>query len=209
MNMVPINNYTATNQTSQLTDDASLKEKYGITKEYEKDYPEDSALVLSLVRSNEEALRAAGELVQSSKELSNGMTRLIEKSEKLDLKLDSIIESEKRTTQALRNLAKTSSEIHAITSNLANMVSICANRIFNPVRSGWNHFCLLTGHREPAAVLPREGQLAIENNPENVTSITDPANREPGDEKKNFASLLMFFAVSGGLYFLHTGERRS
>ncbi|MGB7128087.1 MAG: hypothetical protein WBD50_03230 [Candidatus Rhabdochlamydia sp.] len=205
--MVPIN---TTNEISQTISDAFLREKYGITKEYEENYPEDSALALSVVRSTEEALQAASELVQSSQQISNGMARLREGSEVILARLDNIIELEKKNTQALRNLADSSSEMREMTSNIANVVSNCANRIFNPVRNGVrNGFYFLTRQRDSAAVLPGENPLAIEYTPENTISIIDPINQSSVDEKKNLASLLIFFAVSGGLYFLHAGERRS
>jgi len=69
-------------------------------------------------------------------------------------------------------------------SDLANMVSACSNRIFNPVRSGWNHFCFLTGHRTPVEVSSGENPLGTEDNPENTASITDQANQSSIDEKK-------------------------
>ncbi|QZA59285.1 hypothetical protein [Candidatus Rhabdochlamydia porcellionis] len=205
--MVPIN--IATNEISQTISDAFLREKYGITKEYEEKYPKDSALALSVVRSTEEALQAAGELVQSSKEVSNGMVRLREDSKILLAQQADLIELSKKNTQALQNLAKSSSELKEMTSNIANMVSICANQIFNPIRNGLrNGFYFLAGHREPVAVLPGENRLAIEYNPEDTISNTDPTNQSLVDGKKNFASLLIFCAVSGGLYFLPAWEQR-
>ena len=97
----------------------------------------------------------------------------------------------------------------AITSNIANVVSNCANRIFHPVRNGVRSgFYFLTRHREPVAALPGETPLAIEYTPENTTN-TDPTNQTSGDIKKNFASLLIFFAVSVGLYFLRAGEQKN
>lgn len=197
--MVPIN---TTNEISQTISDAFLREKYGITKEYEENYPKDSALALSVVRSTEEALQAASELVQASKQISNGMARLMEDSKILRAQQVDLIELEKKNTEALRELADSSSEMREMTSNIASI----AKRFFNPVRNG---FYFLTGHREPAAVLPRENPLAIEDNPEDTVSNTDPINQASGDVKKNFASLLIFFAVSCGLYFLHAGEQRN
>jgi hypothetical protein len=193
---MPVNSCTI----DKSIDDEFLIKKYHIPED--GDFPE----ALSLARRLEKASQAMTRLEQTEKKLSNGITRLEEDNKILLAQQTDLIESSEKNLQALQNLGKSSSEMREITSNIASVVSNCANRIFNPVRSG---FYFLTGNREPAVVLPRENQLAIEDNPENTTSITDPTNRALGDEKKNFASLLMFFAVSGGLYFLHTGERRS
>lgn len=199
--MPPVNNYTATNEISQPISDEFLRQEYGIAEQYS---PEDAAKLLLVVRSTEEAFKEVKELRQNLKEHSNGMTRLREGSEVLQTRLDNVIESSEKNTQALRELAKSSSEMKEITSNIANF----AKRFFNPVRNGVrNGFYFLTRHREPAAVLPRENQLAIEDNPENTIPNTDPTNQTSGDIKKNFASLLIFFAVSGGLYFLRAGEQ--
>ena len=185
--MDPVNNYIATNEISD-----AFKDKYGLTEQYLKDYPESFSIALSTARCAEEDLQKGKELRQNLEEHSNGMTRLIEKSEILDLKLDGLIESGEKNTQALQNLVNSSSEMKEMTSNIANMVSICANRIFNPVRNRVkNGFHLLTG-REPAAVLPRENQLAIEDNPENTIPITDTTNQTSDDEKKNVQNCSIF-----------------
>lgn len=187
--MDPVNNCTATNEIPQPISDEFLRTEYGITEKYS---PEDAARLLSIVRSTEEALRAARELAQFSEVLTGRLIRLVENSEAIQTRLDNIIESSENNTQSLRNLATSSSEIKAITSNIANMVSICANRIFNPVRNRIkNGFHLLTG-REPAAVLPRENQLAIEDNPENTIPITDTTNQTSDDEKKNVQNCSIF-----------------
>lgn len=83
------------------------------------------------------------------------------------------------------------------------MVSACANRIFNPVRSRWNHFCFLTGYRTPLEGSSGENLLAIEDNPVNTASITDQANQSSIDEKKKHANLLKLCMVVGGLYVLY------
>ncbi|MGL5626041.1 MAG: hypothetical protein ACRDDW_00800 [Candidatus Rhabdochlamydia sp.] len=101
-----------------------------------------------------------------------------ESSKELRTQLDSLGESKGKKLQALQNLVNSSSEMKERTSNIANF----AKRFFNPVKNG---FYLLTGRRELAAVLPRENQLAIEANPENTISDTDPINQTSGDEKKN------------------------
>ncbi|MGL5263622.1 MAG: hypothetical protein ACRDAI_03470 [Candidatus Rhabdochlamydia sp.] len=200
--MDPVNNCIATNEISQPISDDFLREKYGITKQYSKDYPEDSVIVLSGLRSTEEALQAARETAQTSKKLTNSIIELRESSKELRTQLDSLGESKEKKLQALRKLATSSSEMKAITSNIANI----AKRFFNPVRNGFN---FLTRHREPLAALPRENQLAIEDTPENTISDTDPTNQTSGDKKKNFVSLLMFFVLSGGLYFAHAGEQKN
>jgi len=198
--MVPIN--IATNETLPISDEF-LRQEYGITEQYS---PEDAAKLLSVVRSTEEALQEIKELRRNLKEHSNGITRLEEGSKILLAQQADLIESSEKNTQALRELAKSSSEMKEITSNIANF----AKRFFNPVRNGVrNGFYFLTRRREPAAVLPRENQLAIEDNPENTIPNTDPTNQTSGDIKKNFVSLLIFFAVSGGLYFLRAGEQKN
>ena len=184
--MDPVNNYIATNEISD-----AFKDKYGLTEQYLKDYPESFSIALSTARCAEKVFQEGEELIQNAKEHSNGMTRLIERSEAIQTRLDNIIESSENNTQALRNLATSSSELKEMTSNIANL----AKRFFNPVRNG---FYLLTG-REPAAVLPKENQLAIEDNPENTISDTDPINQPPVDEKKsvqissNFVQLLVAY----------------
>ena len=185
--MEPVNNCIAINQISD-----AFKDKYGLTEQYLKDYPESFSIALSTARCAEKVFQEGEELIQNAKEHSNGMTRLIERSEAIQTRLDNIIESSENNTQALRNLATSSSELKEMTSNIANMVSICANRIFNPVRNRVkNGFHLLTG-REPAAVLPRENQLAIEDNPENTIPITDTTNQTSDDEKKNVQNCSIF-----------------
>ncbi|VHO00778.1 hypothetical protein [Candidatus Rhabdochlamydia sp. T3358] len=199
--MSPVNS-TIANETSPSISNTFLREKYNLTEEYAKNHPEDFAKILSAVRCTEETLQIMDRLEQAQKEVSNGMARLREGSEVILARLDNIIEVEKKNTQALQNLANSSSEMKEMTSNIANF----AKRFFNPVRNG---FYFLTGHREPAAVLPREDQLAIKDNPENTIPNTDPTNQTSGDIKKKITSLLIFFAVSGGLYFLPAGEQRS
>ncbi|MGL5263770.1 MAG: hypothetical protein ACRDAI_04235, partial [Candidatus Rhabdochlamydia sp.] len=146
--MDPVNNCTATNEIPQPISDEFLRKEYGITEQYS---PEDAARLLSVVRPTEEALRAARESAQFSEVLTGRLIRLVENSEVLHTRLDNIIESEKKSTEALQKLANSSSEMKAITSNIANL----AKRFFNPVR---NRFYILTGRRELAAVLPRENQ---------------------------------------------------
>ncbi|MDQ5981853.1 MAG: hypothetical protein QG570_611 [Patescibacteria group bacterium] len=115
-------------------------------------------------------------LEQVQKEVSCGLIELGEGNKTLLAQQVDLIELEKKNTESLQNLATSSSELKEMTSNIANL----AKRFFNPVRNG---FYLLTG-REPAAVLPKENQLAIEDNPENTISDTDPINQPPVDEKK-------------------------
>lgn len=196
--MKPVNNCIVTNQTFQPSDDASLKDNYGITKEYEKNYPKDSALVLSLVRSVEQNLRAGRELANSSNKLTNSIAELENSTKELDTRLDRIIESSEKNTQALRKLADSSSEMKEITSNIANI----AKRFLNPVRNG---VYFLTRPTEPVEVLYGKNSLSIEYTPENTIPNTDQTS---GNVKKKFASLLIFFAVSGGLYFLHAREQK-
>ncbi|MGL4540038.1 MAG: hypothetical protein ACRCU0_03585 [Candidatus Rhabdochlamydia sp.] len=196
--MDPVNNCIATNEISP----SSVAEKYGITEEYSKKHPEDSARALALARRFERASQAMDKLEQTEKKLSNGITRLEEDNKILLEQQTDLIESEQRTTQALQNLTNSSSELKEMTSNIANF----AKRFFNPVRNGFN---FLNRHREPLAVLPRENQLAIEDTPENTISDTDPTNQTSGDKKKNFVSLLMFFVLSGGLYFARAGEQKN
>ena len=176
--MDPVNNCNTINEISQPITGEFLRKEYGITEQYS---PEDAERLLSLVRPTEEALRAARESAQFSEVLTGRLIRLVENSEVLHVRLDNIIESEKKSTEALQNLANSSSEIKAITSNIANL----AKRFFQPVQNGMrNGFYFLTRHREAAAVLPGENQLAIEDNPENTISDTDPTNQTSGDEKK-------------------------
>ncbi len=193
--------HSATNEISQTISDAFLREKYGITKEYEKNHPEDSALALLVVRSTEEALQAARESAQSSKKLTNSITELEKSSKELHTRLDSVIESSKKNTQALRELADSSSELKEMTSNIANF----AKRFFNPVRNGVrNGFYFLTRHRVPSeltAVLPRENPLAIEDNPENTISIIDPINQSSVDEKKTLQAYSYFLRFRAGYTF--------
>jgi hypothetical protein len=172
--MDPVNNCTATNEISQPISDAFLKEKYGITEQNSKDHPEDSVKVLLVVRSTEEALQAARKSAQSSKKLTNSIRELGESTKELH---EQVKISEKETIQSLQSLKNSSSEMKAITSNIANI----AKRFFNPVRNGFN---FLTRHRERLAALPRENQLAIEDTPENTISDTDPTNQTSGDKKK-------------------------
>jgi hypothetical protein len=200
--MDPVNNCIATNEISQPISDAFLRKKYGITEQYSKDHPEGYLKVLSVVRVTEEALQEVKELRQNLKEHSNSMVRLREGSQILVAQQADLIESSKKNTEALQNLVNSSSETKEMIENIANF----AKRFFNPVRKG---FYLLTGHREPAALLPRENQLAIECNPENTISDTDPINQPPVDEKKNFVSLLIFFVLSAGLYFACAGQQKN
>ncbi|MGB7128088.1 MAG: hypothetical protein WBD50_03235, partial [Candidatus Rhabdochlamydia sp.] len=165
--MAPIN---TTNETFQPISDEFLRQEYDITEQYS---PEDAAKLLSVVRSTEGALQEVKELRRNLKEHSNGMARLRKDNKILLAQQADLIESSEKNTQALQNLAKSSSEMREITSNIANVVSNCANKIFNPVRNG---FYFLTRQRDPAAVLPRENQLAIEYTPENTISNTDPIN---------------------------------
>lgn len=199
--MDPVNNCNATNEIS----DEFLKKKYGITEQYSKDFPESSAIALSTARCAEEALQEGEELRQNAKEHSNGMTRLIESSEAIQTRLDNIIESSENNTQALRNLAISLSELKEMTSNIANF----AKRFFKPVGNRMrNGFYLLTGRRELAAVLPRENQLAIEDNQENTISDADPTNQTSGNEKKKFANSLKFFMSVVGFYMLYSKAQR-
>lgn len=202
--MKPVNNCDTTSEIPQPIGNAFLREKYGLTEEYEKAYPEDFPKVLSLIRSTEEALQGARELAQSSKELSKGMTKLIESSEIIHTQMDNIIESSEKNTQALQRLADSSSELREMTSNIANF----AKRFFKPVQSGWNHFCFLTGYRTSVAILPGENPLAVEDNPENTISNTDLTNQASDDEKKKCANLLKFCMAVGGLYLLYSKAQR-
>lgn len=197
-------NNIATNEISQPIGNAFLEEKYCIPKG--GNYPK----VLLLAERLERASQAMDKLEQTEKKLSNSITRLEEGSKILLAQQADLIESSEKNLQALQNLENSSSEMKEMTSNIANVVSNCANRFFNTVRNGLrNGFYSLTGHRKPEAVLPRENQLAIEDNPENTISDIDPTNQSPVNEKKNFVSLLIFCAVSSGLYLWHTGEQKS
>jgi len=197
--MAPIN---TTNETFQPISDEFLRQEYGITEQYS---PEDAAKLLSVVRSTEGALQEVKELRRNLKEHSNGMARLRKDNKILLAQQADLIESSEKNTQALQNLAKSSSEMREITSNIANVVSNCANKIFNPVRNG---FYFLTRQRDPAAVLPRENQLAIEDNPENTISIIGPIKQSSVDEKKNPTDLLKFCMGMVGLYVLYSNVQR-
>ncbi|QZA59290.1 hypothetical protein [Candidatus Rhabdochlamydia porcellionis] len=189
--------HSTTNEISQISD-AFLRKKYSLTEEYAEKYPGDFAKVLSAARCTEETLQTMNRLEQIQKEASNSMVGLQEDNKELQTRLDNIIELEKKNTQALQKLANSSSELKEMTSNMANMVSICANRIFNPVRNGLQSgFYFLTGHRELAAVLPGENPLAV-----------DPTNPSSIDEKKKCVNLLKFCMVVGGLYLLYVGEQK-
>jgi hypothetical protein len=203
--MDPINSCSASNEISSAYA-TSLAEKYGLTEQYSTDYPEDFKEVFLLVQSFEDNFQAAERMEQALEKLSNSVTRLEEGNKILRTQTNEMIESMEETLQDLKELTKSSAEIKAITSNIANMVSICANRIFKPIQSGMNR--LTTGRKEPAAVLPRENQLAIEYNPENTISDTDPTNQPPVDEKKKRTNFFKFCAVVGGLCLLHAGEQR-
>ena len=197
------------NEMPQAISDAFLRENYGIAKEYEEDYPEDSEWALLLARVSEEIRRLAKESEQSSKKLTNSIIELRESNKTLFAHLDDINESSEKNMQALRKVAKSASELREMTSNLENMVSICANRIFNPVRNGLrNGFYFLTGPREPAAILPKENQLAIEYNLEDTVFHADPTNPSSIDEKKKWGNLLKFCMVVGGLYVLYARAQR-
>jgi hypothetical protein len=114
------------------------------------------------------------------------MDELRESTRELHVEMHELMESERKTIQDLKRLAQSSAELRAMTSNIENVVSICANRIFHPIRNGLrNGFYLLTGHKEPAAILPRKNLLAIEDNQENTISHTDPIHQPPVSKKKN------------------------
>jgi hypothetical protein len=188
--MIPVNNCNATNEMSPepFLSDEFLKEKYGITEEYSKQYPEDSVQVLLLVRATESALQSVMRSAESEKELDNSMMRLWESNRELYAE---IIQSSEETSQALQTVVKSASELGEMTSKIANV----ANLFFSPLRRGF-HF--LTGRREATAVLPREDQLAIEHSPENAISNTDSI-----DEKKNCPKPLKFCMGLFALYLLY------
>ena len=198
-------NTTSDNETPPISDEF-LRERYGLTEEYKNKCPESFAKVLSLVRSTEETFQGTIELKRGLREYSNSVEALRKGNRILLAQQKELIELYKGRTQALQNLAKSSSELRAMTSNIADIVSICANRIFYPIRNG---LYFLTGHGDPVAVLPGENRLAIEYVPENTTSDTDPTNQTSGNVKKKLANLLVFFTVSGGLYFLHAKEQKN
>ncbi|MEK7339299.1 MAG: hypothetical protein AABZ92_01130 [Verrucomicrobiota bacterium] len=178
--MDPINNCTATNEISPSYA-SSLAEKYGLTEQYSKDHPEDFREVFLLVQSFEDNFEAVERVEQALEKLSNSVTRLEEDNKILLAQQADLIESSEKNLQDLQNLKNSSSEMKEITSNIANF----AKRFFNPVRNGMrNGFYFLTGHRVPAAILPRENPLAIECNPESTISNTDPINQSSVDEKK-------------------------
>ncbi|PWU13250.1 MAG: hypothetical protein C5B45_06475 [Chlamydiae bacterium] len=190
--MNPVNNYT--NEIPPPLSDALLKEKYG-------GCPELLPLAICLNQSSQ----AMDRINQAEERQANKLIKLIEDRKALHTETVSLIELSEKNTQALRRLEKLSSEIKAITPNIANVVSICANRIFNPVKNGLQSgFYFLTGHRAPLAVFPEENQLAIEYQSENKTSNIDPINQSSIDEKKKCANLLKFCMVVGGLYVLHS-----
>ncbi|MGL5264497.1 MAG: hypothetical protein ACRDAI_08045, partial [Candidatus Rhabdochlamydia sp.] len=145
--MDPVNNRNTTNEIPP----SSLATQYGITKEYSTRLPEDSARALLLAERLTIAFRAMDRLEQAQKEVSCGLTGLEEGCKDLRAEQSELLQLEKKNTEALQNLVNSSSEMKAITSNIANL----AKRFFNPVR---NRFYILTGRRELAAVLPRENQ---------------------------------------------------
>ncbi len=101
-----------------------------------------------------------------------------------------MIESSEKNLQDLQNLENSSSEMKEITSNIANF----AKRFFNPIRNGMrNGFYFLTGHRVPAAILPRENPLAIECTLGNTISNTDPINQSSVDEKKLYKFIKILY----------------
>ena len=194
-----------TNKINQPLNGAFLRARYSLTEEYAENHPEDFAKALLLAERFEKASQAMTRLEQAEEKLSNGITRLEEDNKILLAQQTDLIESSEKNTQALENLAKSSSEMREITSNIANAVSNCANKIFNPVR---NRFYFLTRQTHPAEVLPRENQLAIEDNPANTISNTDPTNPSSVDEKKNPADLLKFCMGVVGLYVLYSNVQR-
>lgn len=195
--MTPIN--IATNETSPSISNTFLREKYSLTEEYAKNHPEDFAKVLSAVRCTEETLQIMDRLEEAQKEVSNGLIGLREDSKILRAQQVDLIELEKKNTEALQNLVNSSSEMREMTSNIANF----AKRFFNPVRNGVrNGFYFLTRQRDPAAVLPRENQLAIEYTPENTISNTDPINPSSVDEKKPYKFIKILYGCGRIICFI-------
>ncbi|MDR2540205.1 MAG: hypothetical protein LBC45_06505, partial [Chlamydiales bacterium] len=188
--------------------DEFLKEKYSLSKEYCEAYPEDSVLVLELVRSTEELIQAERESSQADEKLFKSIKRVIESTRELHVQMREMMQSERETMQSLRRLAQSSAELRAMTSNIENVVSICANRIFNPIKNGLrNGFRLLTGYREPPAILPREDLLAIEWYPEEAISHTDPIN-QPSIGKKNLSPCTqILWSCRRTLFFICKGTK--
>lgn len=76
--MIPINSYTTTDDVL-----LSLREKYGLTEEYERDYPEDFPQILALVQSQENVIQSSKERAESSEELFKRIEETIESSREL------------------------------------------------------------------------------------------------------------------------------